>query len=292
MRYQFVFGQQQEGRHTIHTLCRVLQVSASGYYAWLRAPASTRSRQEADLLGRIRASHKASHQAYGSPRIYHDLREAGAVCSLNRIARIMREHGIAAEYARRHVVTTDSSHALAVAPNLLDQRFEASRADTRWTSDITYIWTREGWLYLAVVLDLFSRRIVGWSMKEQIDRTLVIDALQAALRSRPRPEGLICHSDRGSQYASVDYQERLAVAGATCSMSRKGNCYDNAPAESLFASLKRELVHQARFATRQQARAAIFWWIEVWYNRRRRHSSLGYLSPEQFEAQTAVVRGA
>jgi putative transposase len=182
-------------------------------------------------------------------------------------------------------VTTDSAHALPIAENLLGQNFGAQEPDTRWSGDITYIWTGEGWLYLAVVLDLFSRRVVGWGMQANLECTLVQGALEMALAARRPSAGLLCHSDRGSQYASGQYQATLASAGIVCSMSRKGNCYDNAPVESFFASLKRELVHRSSFATREAARTAVFRWIEIWYNRKRRHSALGYISPEAFERQ-------
>jgi len=215
------------------------------------------------------------------------LREQGLRCGENRIARLMRETGIRAETVRRLQVTTDSGHALPVAPNLLNRQFSAERADSRWVSDITYLWTGEGWLYLAVVLDLFSRRVVGWSLRPTLETGLVLEALEMARLHRSPSAGLLHHSDRGSQYASGQYQRRLSEAGIICSMSRKGDCYDNAVAESFFATLKKELIHRRRFDTREATRCAVFEWIEVWYNRRRRHSSLGYLSPVQFEAQQA-----
>jgi len=197
----------------------------------------------------------------------------------------MRKYQITARPLRRTVKTTDSTHTLPVAPNLLKQRFRVEKPNTHWSADITYLWTGEGWLYLAVVLDLYSRRVVGWALQDTLDRSLVLNALRGALLQRKPEQGLVCHSDRGSQYASGDYQSLLAEAGALCSMSRKGNCYDNAPVESFFASMKRELVHRRSFATHQEARSAVFEWIAVWYNRKRRHSTLGYLSPEQFEQQ-------
>lgn len=214
-----------------------------------------------------------------------DLRAVGVRCGKNRVARLMRKHGITARPLKRFVVTTDSKHNLPVAPNLLEQQFGAEKPNTRWSGDITYIWTSEGWLYLAVVVDLCSRRVVGWSMKSTMDRSLATAALDAALKLRRPAVGLLCHSDRGSQSASGDYQKQLSDAGIVCSMSRKGNCCDNAPVESFFASFKRELIHRSRFSTRQEARSAVFEWIEVWYNRKRRHSALGYISPEEFERQ-------
>lgn len=260
-----------------------MKVSRAGYHGWLHRQPSRRDREEGELIEQIKVFHKESDETYGSPRILKDLRAAGVRCGRHRIARIMRKHGIRAEVKQRFVVTTDSKHNLPVAENLLDRQFETEKPNARWAGDITYIWTQEGWLYLAVILDLFSRRVVGWSMDKSIDRSLVQRALDAALSLRKPQAGLLCHSDRGSQYASGDYQKQLADAGIVCSMSRKGNCWDNAPSESFFASFKRELVHRYSFKTREEARQAIFRWIEVWYNRKRRHSALGYISPEEFE---------
>jgi len=262
-----------------------MKVSRTGYHRWRNRQPCRRDQEEAQLLKKIKHYYKESDKTYGSPRIHQDLKADGLRCSLNRTARIMRKHSIRAVYKERFVVTTDSKHGMPVAENLLEQKFGSENPNTHWLSDITYVWTSEGWLYLAVVIDLFSRRAVGWSMDKNIDRSLVMSALGAALMQRKPLEGLICHSDRGSQYASGDYQKQLSDAGITCSMSRKGNCWDNAPMESFFASLKRELVHRRRFKTRGEARTAIFLWIEAWYNKKRRHSSLGYLSPEQFEQQ-------
>lgn len=197
----------------------------------------------------------------------------------------MRLWGIKAVLPKRFVVTTDSNHALPVAENLLDRQFGADTANTRWTTDISYVWTSEGWLYLGIVLDLFSRRIVGWAIGTTLERSLVLSALSMAIHNRHPEAGLLCHSDRGSQYASGDYQKALSEAGIVCSMSRKGNCWDNAPTESFFSSLKRECVYRHRFATRSEARTVLFAWIEVWYNRKRRHSALGYLNPDAFEHQ-------
>ena len=283
MRYRFI--KEQEGQFSVSALCRTLQVSRSGYSAWKSRPQSQRSREEQNLLDEIRAAHQESRGSYGSPRVYQELRAKDIACSRNRVARVMRKYEITARPLRRYVTTTDSAHPLPVALNRLEQKFSAEGPNTRWSADITYLWTGEGWLYLAVVLDLYSRRVVGWSMQSTLDRSLVLSALKGALIQRTPEPGLICHSDRGSQYASCDYQELLSGAGALCSMSRRGNCYDNAPVESFFASLKRELVHRCAFATREEARNAVFEWIAVWYNRKRRHSTLGYLSPEQFEQQ-------
>lgn len=268
---------------SLSTWCRVLQVCRSGYHAYLRRTSSQRSRDSVQLLEQIRQVHLSSRATYGSPRVHAELRCRGVRCSLNRVARLMRQHHISARVKKRHVVTTDSSHSLPVAENLLAQEFTAAQKDQRWVCDITYIWTEEGWLYLAAVLDLFSRRVVGFSVQKTLERELVIQALRAALLCRRPSAGLLCHSDRGSQYASQDYQHQLTQAGLICSMSRKGNCYDNAVMESFFASFKQELIHRCSFHTTEEARLAIFEWIEVFYNRQRRHSSLGYLSPAAFE---------
>ena len=207
-------------------------------------------------MAAIRQEYHASKGTYGSPRLHKELREKGIPCSRNRLVRIMRKYEITARPLRRFTVTTDSDHSVPVAPNLLERQFTAEAPSRKWTADITYVWTREGWLYLAVVLDLFSRRVVGWAMSHTLERSLVIDALQMALAARKPTAGLLCHSDRGSQYASGAYQQALKKAAAVCSMSRKGNCYDNAPTESFFASLKRELVYRTTFATREEARGA------------------------------------
>ncbi len=266
-------------------MCRVLQISRSGYYAWLTRPESNRSRENRQLVEQIRDIHQQSRQSYGSPRVHAELQTMGVVCGKNRIARLMRLNGIAVEKKRKFTKTTDSNHHLPVAPNLLDQQFEASRPDAVWTTDITYIWTKEGWLYLAIVLDLFSRRIIGWSMASTLERTLVITALRMAIMVRNPVKGLIHHSDRGSQYASYDYQRILEQKGIRCSMSRRGNCYDNAPTESYFATLKRELVYRRNYSSHTEAKQDIFEYIEVWYNRKRKHSAIEYMSPIEYEHQ-------
>ena len=239
-------------------MCEVLQVSRSGYYAWLRRPQSKRGEQNEWIVKQIKNIHQQSRQTYGSPRIHDELKDQGIACSKNRVARLMRQHGIAVEKKRKFIPTTDSNHFLPVAPNRLDQQFEVDRPDAVWTADITYIWTQEGWLYLAVVLDLFSRRVVGWSMAPSLERALVIDALEMAIAVRHPSKGLIHHSDRGSQYASYDYQKTLQQKGIVGSMSRRGNCYDNAPTESWFATLKRELVYRTNYTTHTEARQDIF----------------------------------
>lgn len=231
----------------------------------------------------IKVTHEQSERTYGSPRIFCALKEKGIECSENRVARLMRENDIRVKRARLFRVTTDSGHKLPVADNVLDRQFEPDAPNQVWAADITYIWTHEGWLYLAVLMDLFSRRIVGYAMEKRINRELVTDALKMALGLRRPGSGLLHHSDRGSQYASGDFQALLSGAGILCSMSRKGNCWDNAPMESFFATLKRERIHHRRYATRAEARSDIFSYIEAWYNRKRLHSSLGYCSPVQYE---------
>jgi len=267
-------------------MCRVLEVSTGGYYDWRHRPAPSNEGAER-LLVEIRTIHAESKRRYGSPRIHRKLRDRGIRCGKKRVARLMQEHGIRARRTRRFKATTDSKHTLPVAENVLDRQFEIDVPNARWGADITYIWTRQGWLYLAVVMDLFSRRIVGWSMQQTLARSLVVEALEMALTARRPAAGLLHHSDRGCQYASLDYQQLLRQAGCTCSMSRKGNCWDNAPVESFFSTLKMELVHERRYRTREEARLEIFEFIEIWYNRERLHSSLGYLSPVAYEAQMA-----
>jgi transposase InsO family protein len=267
----------------VAALCRTVRVSTSGYYAWRKREPSERHKQDQALLSQIRQFFVCSKQTYGSPRIWKDLKEARISCGKHRVARLMRRAGLQAVVAPRFRVTTDSKHSLPVVENLLGRNFGAAEANVKWVSDITYLWTGEGWLYLAVVLDLFSRRVVGWSMQASMDRSLVVNALQSALCQRRPEAGLLHHSDRGSQYASADFQSRLSERGILCSMSRRGNCFDNAVVESFFGTLKQELVHRCRFATREAARREVFEYIEVWYNRQRRHSSLGYVSPAEFE---------
>lgn len=274
----------------VRLMCRVLSVSVSGFYASLGRGPSERRLQDERLTAEIRLLHGRTrhYRTYGSPRVHRELKASGIAVGEKRVARVMREGGIRAKQARRFRVTTNSSHAHPVAPNVLERQFsiqQVSSPNRVWASDITYISTREGWLYLAVLLDLSSRRVVGWSMKHTLDKSLALDALRMGLSARrPQPE-LLHHSDRGSQYACADYRSLLEEHGMTCSMSRKGDCWDNAVAESFFATLKKELVHGSDWKTREEARAALFEFIEVWYNRQRRHSSLGYLSPAEYEAK-------
>jgi transposase InsO family protein len=274
--------------HPILTLCLHLEVSASGYYDWQqrRAAPGPRALGNAALSRDIQKIHEQSRQTYGSPRIVIELRKKGKRHSRNRVARLMREEGLCGrQQGRYRVQTTDSNHDEPIAANRLAEA-PATRAPNQiWVADITYIQTREGWLFLAAILDLYSRKIVGWAMSERIDTALVLNALGMALLHRNVPANLIFHSDRGVQYASGDYRAALARAGLLASMSRKGNCYDNAFIESFWSTLKLELVYRREFATRQQARAAIFEYIETFYNRQRAHSALGYLSPIDFELQ-------
>jgi len=269
----------------VAAMCRVLEVSGSGFYASLKRPPSTRSLRRQALLVPIRRVFQASRRTYGAPRVHRQLRnEKLAVCE-NTVAKLMRDEGLRAEEKRAFVpCTTDSQHGFPVAENTLARNFKAEARDTKWVTDITYIQTAEGWLYLAAVLDLFSRKIVGWSMAEHLRSSLVEDALKMAMARRHPGAGVLHHSDRGTQYACDEYQRLLAQQRFKCSMSRTGNCYDNAVMESFWGTLKTELVYRQQYATREQARGSIFEYIEVFYNRVRLHSSLGYVSPEAFEA--------
>jgi putative transposase len=260
-----------------------MEVSSIGYYAWRFRPESARALQQTELVEQIRIVYETSRKTYGSPRVYHELKALGVSSGLHQIAGLMRLHGIRARQKRRFVLTTKSDAVLPVQSNVLDRQFAVSVPDQCWAADMTYIWTMEGWLYLAVVLDLFHRGVVGWSMEDTMEQRLVLQALDMAFQKRRPPEGLLHHSDRGSQYAGHAYQEQLDRHGVKASMSRKGNCWDNAVVESFFATLKTELTQGHLYKTRQEARAEIFEYIEVWYNRQRRHSTLGYISPSEFE---------
>lgn len=264
--------------------CHHLLLSVSGYYRWRKRPGTVGQYWRVGIRSAIHQVYKSSRQTYGSPRIHAAIKAQGVNCSVNTVAKIMREDRLCARRRRKYKGTTDSSHSLPVAENRLAREFQRSVPNQVWVSDITYIPTDEGWLYLATTLDLYSRRIVGWSMRERMTSDLVIDALAMGVAQRNPPKGLMHHSDRGSQYASGAFQQMLAAHGMVCSMSRRGEVYDNAVMESFYATLKRELVHEARYATRDEARKAIFEWIEVFYNRQRLHSSLGYRSPADYEA--------
>jgi putative transposase len=280
---RFAFIATEKAAFPVALMCRMLAVSRAGFYAWRQRPVAARTRQDRVLAVAVAAIYTEHHGRYGSPRVQMELRERGQRSGRKRIARLMRVQDLRARPKRRYRTTTDSRHGLPVCPNLLARRFTVAQPNTAWVTDMTYLWTPQGWLYLAVIIDLFSRRVVGWAMSERIDRKLALDALRMALAQRRPQRGLIHHSDRGSQYASGDYQQLLAQHGLQGSMSRRGDCWDNAVAESFFASLKLELVYQVQWRTRAEARTAIFEYLEFFYNRRRRHSSLGYLSPVEFE---------
>ena len=281
MRYDFVEAHRE--KWPVRLMCRVLRVSPGGYYDWRGRPASTRTERREALVVAIKAIHAGVKARYGSPRLHAELVGRGTPCRVNTVAKLMHDEGIAAKTKRKFRCTTDSNHGRPVAENLLARQFEPAAPDRTWAADITFIPTGEGWLYLAAVEDLYSRRIVGWSMGSRIDSRLVVDALEMAVSRRLPGEGLVAHSDRGSQYASEHYQGILTDHGIVCSMSRRANCWDNAPMESFFASLKKELTHDEDYATRVEARASIFEFIEVFYNQIRRHSSLGYVSPAEYE---------
>jgi len=269
-------------------MCRWLAVSRAGYYAWASRPEAARTILDRALVVEIKAIHAATRRAYGSPRMHAELRARGHEVGRHKVARLMRLNGIRAKRKRAFCRTTDSDHGFKPAANVLERQFRPNKPNAVWASDITYIPTGEGWLYLAVVLDLYSRRVIGWGMGPRLDRQLALSALKMAAAARPTA-GVLHHSDRGVQYASGDYQAALTEAGMTCSMSRRGDCWDNAVVESFFSSLKTELIGDEMYATREIAKAAIFEWIEVFYNRRRRHSSLGYVAPAEYEEMYAAA---
>ena len=286
MRYRFIAA--ERASFPVRMLCRIVGVAVSGFYAWLRRGSGRRREGDRRVSERIGAIFAASRRTYGSPWVHAELRAEGVRVSRKRVARLMREGGLAVARGRRRVPrTTDSRHALPVAPNLLDRKFAADRPDAVWLADLSYIPTGEGWPYLAAIKDLATREIVGWSMADHLGAELACDALRMALKRRQPPPGLVHHSDRGVQYASGPYRAILARHGITQSMSRKGDCYDNAPMESFFGSLKSELVHRTSFPAREAARRAVFEYLEAFYNRRRRHSALGFLTPAQAYEQMA-----
>lgn len=288
MRYRFVHAHRREW--PIGLQCHVLEVSRSGYYAWKNRPTSPAARRRAELTERIRQIHQRPHHAnYGSPRVHRELAAQGYPCNRKTVEKLMCQAGIRARTCRRfRVATTDSRHALPIAPNRLARNFQPAAKHQAWTMDITYVPTQEGWLYVALVEDLYSRKIVGWSMSERIDSALVVSALNMALEQERPQSGLLAHSDRGVQYASDSFQQLLAEHRIVCSMSRKGNCWDNAPTESLMATLKKELVHQQCYATRSAARQSLFEYIEVFYNRQRRHSALDYRTPAEVHSKPSA----
>jgi putative transposase len=281
MRFQFIDGHREEFRVTL--MVRVLNVSPSGYYAWRRRPTSPREMANRQLVHQIEAVYNDNRGVYGSPRIYREVKEQGVACSENRIARLMRLRGVQAKQVRRFTVTTKRHRVHRAAPNLLNRDFGADRPDRKWLADITYIATGEGWLYLAAILDLYTRRIVGWAMSDRMTSDLSISALEMALLQRQPRSGLLHHSDQGSQYTGKAYQARLKARDIRASMNGAGSCYDNAPMESFFGTLKRELVYHCVYHTRDEARVDLFSYIESFYNRHRRHSALGYRTPEAHE---------
>ena len=272
----------------VHRLCNVLGVSESGYFAWKGRPASRRQGEDMVLLAHIRAQFSTSNETYGAPRMHVELKEDGLDVGRHRVARLMRDNGLKALQRRRYKKTTDSNHGGPVAANLLDQDFACDGPDQKWGADISYIWTAEGWLYLAIVLDLYSRRIVGWATSDRLKKDLALNALRRAIALRSPSPGLIQHTDRGSQYCSHDYQRLLKAYGIVASMSGKGNCYDNAMVETVFKTIKNELIWRTSFQTRTAADFALGRYIDGFYNPRRRHSALGYKSPASFEAEMAI----
>ena len=281
MRYAFI--DRYRGQWPVLVMCNVLEVSSSGYYAWRGRPESRRSREDCELKKKIRSIFNQSRQTYGSPRILDEFRDQGIACGRKRIARLMKEDHLVPKKARRFRRTTIAQPDHKKAPNLLGRQFTVGAPDTVWVGDITYLWTREGWLYLAVILDLFSRRVVGWAVRSHLGQELASGALDRALFERGRHKDLLHHSDRGCQYTSNDYQKKLQDNGLSVSMSGKGNCWDNAVAESFFATLKVELGDS--FSSRHAAREALFDYIEVFYNRQRRHTTIGGISPAEAEAR-------
>jgi len=283
-----VFIEQHRHRFPVGTLCRLLQVSRSGFYAWCHRGPSQRTVENRALLDEIRRIHLETNEAYGAVKTWRELRIRGFACGRHRVARLRQEAHIEARRKMRFRITTQSRQGQLVFPNLLDQCFTASGPDRVWVGDITFVPTREGWLYLAILLDLFGRRVVGWSMRHLLDTKLVVDALSMALGSRRPKPGLIHHTDQGRHYVIGAYTQLMKTHGMRPSMSAKGNCYDNACAESFFSSLKNELVHFHNFNTREEARAAIFKYIEIFYNRQRLHQTLDYVSPVEFERRAGV----
>jgi len=287
MKYWFI--DQHRSSHGVQKMCRVIEASRSGYYRWKKQPQSKRQKENEKILMEIKESHKNSRRTYGSPRVVEDLQAKGMTCGKNRVARLMKVNGIVGKAKKKFKATTDSKHNLPVAENLLKQNFETEKPNTVWTSDITYVWTSEGWLYLAVILDLFSRQVVAWAMSDRLTSDFVVKALYQAIGRRQPASGCILHSDRGIQYASAAFRDVLMAYGFIQSMSRKGNCYDNAVTESFFHTLKTEHVYDYRYETRAEARQSIFEYIEMFYNRQRRHSALGYRSPVSFELEAMAA---
>ncbi len=285
MKYAFI--RRHSDVHKITHLCELLEVSSSGFYDWIDRPESNQSRENRALTERIKYFHHQSNEIYGSPKIHEDLLDEGETCGVNRVARLMKVADIQSKMARKFVITTDSKNTTQPAPDLLKRQFTVDKHNEAWVSDTTFIGTREGWLYLAIILDLFSRQVIGWSMNTRNNTDLVQDALTMAIWRRGKVNDIIVHSDQGSTYASGGYQQRLRENNLRCSMSRKGECLDNAVAESFFGSLKNELVYHEDYKTRAQAKQSIFEYIEVFYNRKRRHAFLNYMTPVDYEKKYA-----
>jgi transposase InsO family protein len=286
---RFRFIDAEKAVYPVVFLCRVLGVSPSGYYAWRQRPEPVRVKSDAQLAIEIAAEHKRSRGIYGSPRVHLELQARGVRVGRKRVERLMRKNGIRGRQKRRFRRTTDSNHAQPIAPNVLARNFDPKRPNEAWAGDVTYIATGQGWLYLAVLLDLFSRRVVGWAISDTNDRVLALEALNQALRLRQPQQGLVHHSDRGSPYASEEYRSALAAAGIVPSMSRTGDCWDNAVAESFFATLRAELLDHQRYSTRAEATTSIGDYIEGFYNPQRRHSYIGYASPIEFELRAQIA---
>jgi transposase InsO family protein len=284
---KYAFIRAHSSQYKITRLCQALEVSPSGYYDWRDRPESARAKENRQLAAKISLYHKASREIYGSPRIHQDLLDAGEQVGINRVARLMSRHGIQSKVAKKFVITTNSKNTLQPAPDRLKRQFSTDAPDKAWVSDTTFIPTRQGWLYLAAVLDLYSRQVLGWAMGDRNNASLVQDALTMAVWRRCKVDSVVVHSDQGSTYASADYQQLLKDNSLLCSMSRKGECLDNAVAESFFGTLKTELVDHEDYRTKGEAKRSLFEYIEVFYNRRRRHSYLGYISPVEYEARCA-----
>lgn len=285
---KFAFIAAEKAQYPVAVLCSVLHVSSSGFYAWCKRPPSQRAKADARLAVEVRLAHKRGRGTYGSPRVHRELKAHGHRVGKKRVERLMRQEGIQGRQKRRFRRTTDSNHTQPVAANVLARNFHTDAPNTAWVTDVTYVWTAEGWLYLAALLDLFSRRVVAWAASETNDRALALEALRRALSARCPAAGLVHHSDRGSPYASDDYQAALSERGLVASMSRKGDCWDNAVAESFFATLRAELLDHEHYATRRAAITSIADYIDGFYNPVRRHSSIGYVSPMEFELKRFV----
>lgn len=280
---RFAFVEEHRKHLPVDRLCRMLNITSRGFRAWRSRPISRRQRDDMTLLAHIREQHHLSLGSYGRPRMTQELKELGLSVGHRRVGRLMRDNGISVVRTRKYKCTTDSNHRFNIAPNLLDRNFTANQPNQKWAGDISYIWTREGWLYLAVMMDLHSRRIIGWAVSNRLKQDLALQALNSAVALRSSPLGLIHHTDRGSQYCSHDYQKRLRQLGFKPSMSGKGNCYDNAVVETFFKTLKAELIWRNKWKTRDEVTKALFKYINGFYNTRRRHSTIGGISPADFE---------